>query len=102
MGRQRAGALLVLGFWIAPAAAQPQAIPPPGFRELELALTIARAGYECPAVERIETTGNSEPGWEVLRPEVVVCKNGKRFLVVTSGRRNAMPVVRPLPAGGPE
>src|SRR5262245_59428633 len=84
-----------------PSAAQAQATPPPGFREVELALTISKAGHDCPAVERIETTNSTEPGWDVLRPEVAVCRNGKRFLVVTSGRRNAQPVVRPLPAGGP-
>lgn len=81
--------------------AQSQTVPP-GFRELELALTIARAGYECPVVERIEGNSSSEPGWESLRPEVAVCKNGRRFLVVTSGRRNAQPVVRPLPAAAAE
>jgi len=83
---------------IGPAIAHAQSRPPPGFRELELALTIARAGHECPAVERIETTNSDQPGWDILRPEVAVCRNGRRFLVVTSGRRNAQPIVRPLPA----
>jgi hypothetical protein len=85
-----------------PAAVAAQAVPPPGFHELELALTIARAGHDCPAVARVEAATSNEPGWEVLRPEVAVCRNGKRFLVVTSGRRNAQPVVRPLPASGIE
>src|SRR5262249_10356889 len=81
-----------------PILALAQADPPPGFRELELALTIARAGYECPTVDHIEAANTGAPGGEALRPEVATGKNGRRFLIVTSGRRNAIPVVRPLPA----
>jgi hypothetical protein len=93
-------AWLVLVFY--PTVAPAQVVPPPGFHELELALAIARAGHDCPAVARVEAATSSEPGWEVLRPEVAICRNGKRFLVVTSGRRNAQPVVRPLPASAAE
>ena len=100
MGRRCAWAVLVMALALDPVVANAQAAPPPGFRELELALIIARAGYDCPAVESVEVTSNPMPGWEVLRPEVAVCQNGKRYLVAHSGRRgaDARPVVRPLPA----
>jgi hypothetical protein len=100
MARLWVGTTLMLA--MLPFGALAQAVPPPGFRELELALTISRAGHECPAVERIDTTSSNDPGWEILRPEVALCRNGKRFLVVTSGRRNSQPVVRPLPPSGTE
>jgi hypothetical protein len=92
----------VLALALLPATANAQAAPPPGFRELELALVIARAGYDCPAVDSIEVATNAQPGWEIVRPEVAICKNGKRFMVVSSGRRNARPVVRPLPGAEPD
>ena len=98
MCRARALVLLVLVLGFVPATAKAQAVPPPGFRELELALIIARAGFDCPTVDSIEVATNPQPGWEVLRPEVAVCKNGKRFIVVSSGRRNTRPVVRSLDA----
>jgi hypothetical protein len=98
MCRARVLALLVTALALIPAIAKAQTAPPPGFRELELALIIARAGFDCPAVDSIEVATNPQPGWDVLRPEVAVCKNGKRFIVVSSGRRNARPVVRPLDA----
>src|SRR5882672_7096480 len=100
MRRRRSRAVLVMALMLLPATAKAQTPPPPGFRELELALIIARAGFDCPAVEGIEVTTNPQPGWEILRPEVAVCKNGKRFMVVTSGRRNTRPVVRPLSEPG--
>jgi len=96
MRRRRSRAVLVMAVVLFPAIANAQATPPPGFRELELALIIARAGFDCPAVDSIEVATNPQPGWDVLRPEVAVCKNGKRFIVVSSGRRNTRPVVRPL------
>ena len=70
----------------------------PGDRD-ELAQIIRQAGYDCPQVERIEVAEMPAPGWETFRPEVAICKNGKRFLVAKSGRRggNTIPVVRPLP-----
>ena len=98
MCRRRALVLLGMALGLFPAPANAEAAPPPGFRELELALIIARAGFDCPAVDSIEVATNPQPGWEILRPEVAVCKNGKRFIVVSSGRRNARPVVRPLAA----
>ena len=99
MGRRRAGAVLAMALLLAPAAAQAEAARPPGFRELELALIIARAGYDCPVVESFEILTNPMPGWESLRPEVALCKNGRRFLIAQSGRSggNVRPVVRPLP-----
>jgi hypothetical protein len=96
MRRRRSRAVLVMALVFFPAIANAQAAPPPGFRELELALIISRAGFDCSAVDSIEVATNSQPGWDVLRPEVAVCKNGKRFIVVSSGRRNTRPVVRPL------
>ena len=98
MRRQCWRAVLVMALGLFPATVKAEAAPPPGFRELELALIIARAGYDCPAVDSIEVSINPQPGWEILRPEVAVCKNGKRFIVVSSGRRNTRPVVRPLAA----
>jgi hypothetical protein len=77
-----------------------QANPPSGSRERELALIIASEGHDCPQIESIGSPPNNEPGWDILRPEVVVCRNGNRFMIVTSGRRNARPIVRPLPSIG--
>ena len=50
-------------------------------------------------VESVEVLTNPMPGWESLRPEVALCKNGRRFLIAQSGRSggNIRPVVRPLP-----
>jgi hypothetical protein len=86
------------------ASANAQPVPPPGFHELELAIIIARAGYDCPSVASIEVMTNPMPGWESLRPEVAVCQDGKRYLIAHSGRRgaDARPVVRPLPAPAKE
>ena len=72
----------------------------PDSHERELAQIIASAGHVCPQIESISSPENNEPGWNVLRPEVVVCRNGNRFMIVTSGRRNALPIVRPLPPIG--
>jgi hypothetical protein len=82
------------------AVAQAQADPRPDSHERELALIIASEGHDCPQIESISSPQNNEPGWNILRPEVVVCRNGKRFMIVTSGRRNARPIVRPLPSIG--
>ena len=82
------------------AAAQAQPDLPPDTRERELALIIASESHDCPQIESISSPENNEPGWNILRPEVVVCRNGKRFMIVTSGRRNARPIVRPLPSIG--
>ena len=85
MTRRRVWTLVA--FALHPIAAGAQGMPPPGFHELELALIIARAGYDCPAVESIEVKSNPMPGWESLRPEVAVCQNGKRYLIAQSGRQ---------------
>jgi hypothetical protein len=102
MGRLCAWAVMALA--LSPMAASAQVAPPPGFHELELAIIIARAGYDCPVVESFEVTTNPMPGWESLRPEVAICQNGKRYLIAHSGRRgaDARPVVRPLPAPAKE
>jgi hypothetical protein len=100
MFRRHLQAALVMTLAAFPATVNAEAVPPPGFRELELALIIARAGFDCPAVDSIEVATNSQPGWEIVRPEVAICKNGKRFMVVSSGRRNTKPVVRPLSEPG--
>src|SRR5262245_50605074 len=89
----------------ATAGAQTPSSPPsdsrrPDSHERELALIIASAGHNCPQIESVSSPENSEPGWNILRPEVVVCRNGNRFMIVTSGRRNALPIVRPLPSIG--
>ena len=96
MFRRCSRAVVVMALVSFAAIAKAQTTTPPGFRELELALIIARAGFDCSAVDSIEVATNPQPGWDVLRPEVAVCKNGKRFIVVSSGRRNTKPVVRPL------
>jgi hypothetical protein len=82
------------------ALAAAQTNLPPGFHERELAQTIRRAGHDCGAVESIDIAPNPEGGLDSFRPEVALCTNGKRFLVVKGGRGgpNARPVVRPLPA----
>jgi len=73
---------------------------PPGVHERELAQIIRQAGYDCREIERIEVKASPDPAFDSLRPEVAVCKNGKKFLVTKSGRGgvNARPIVRPLPA----
>jgi len=71
----------------------------PVSRERALLLIIQSAGYDCAAIERIElapSPPSERPGAESIRPETVIGKNGKRFLV-TRGGRNPRPVVRPLP-----
>jgi hypothetical protein len=93
-------AFLALTLALSSALAAAQANPPPGFHERELAQIIRQAGHDCRAVESIEIAPNPDGGLESFRPEVVLCTNGKRFLVVKGGRGgpNARPVVRPLPA----
>ena len=82
------------------AGAQAQSNARPDSHERELALIIASAGHDCPQIESVSSPENNEPGWNILRPEVVVCRNGNRFMIVSSGRRNALPIVRPLPSIG--
>jgi hypothetical protein len=98
MFRQRLRAVLVMALVLCPVTANAQSDPPPGYRERELAQTIREAGYDCPQVESIAAIPNPPPGWESLRPEVALCRNGKRFLVARSGRSggNVRPVVRPM------
>jgi hypothetical protein len=71
-----------------------------GVHERELGQIIRQAGYDCREVERIEVTVSPDPAFDSLRPEVAICKNGKKFLVARSGRggANTRPSVRPLPA----
>jgi hypothetical protein len=77
--------------------ANAQNAPPPHYLEHELAQIIRQSGYDCREVESMETTAASDPGWESFR--VAPCKNGKRFLLMKSGRSdvNARPIVSPLP-----
>jgi|SRR5215467_10078754 len=93
-------ALAALPLVVSPLAATAQAPSLPGVHERELAQIIRQAGYDCREVERIEVTASPDPAFESLRPEVAICKNGKKFLVARSGRGggNARPIVRPLPA----
>jgi hypothetical protein len=93
-------ALLALTLAVCPPIAVAQTPSPPGVHERELAQIIRQAGYDCREVESIEVTVNPDPAFESLRPEVAICKNGKKFLVAKSGRggRNARPIVRALPS----
>src|SRR5215472_10447390 len=100
MPRQPELAFLALPLAICPSIAIAQTPSPPGVHERELAQIIRQAGYDCREVESIEVAVNPDPAFESLRPEIAICKNGKRFLVAKSGRGggNARPIVRPLPA----
>jgi hypothetical protein len=93
-------ALVALPLAVCPPVAVAQAPSPPGVYERELAQIIRQAGYDCREVERIEVKANPDPAFDSLRPEVAICRNGKKFLVAKSGRGgvNARPIVRPLPA----
>src|SRR5215471_6420460 len=93
-------ALLVLPLATYALVAGAQTPSPPGVHERELAQIIRQAGYDCREVERIEVKASPDPAFDSLRPEVAICKNGKKFLVARSGRGgvNARPIVRPLPA----
>jgi hypothetical protein len=84
-----------------PRIANAQSGSAPAYRERELAQIIREAGYECSQVESITNAPAPPPGWESLRPEIVTCQNGKRFVVTKSGRSggNLRPVVRPMPGG---
>jgi len=100
MSRRPQLALLALPLAVCPRIAVAQTPSPPSVHERELAQIIRQAGYDCREVESIEVIVNPDPAFESLRPEVAICKNGKKFLVTRSGRggANARPIVRPLPA----
>ena len=100
MSRGPQVALVLLPLVVGPPIAVAQAPSPPGAHERELAQIIRQAGYDCREVERIEVKVSPDPAFDSLRPEVAICKNGKKFLVTKSGRGggNAKPIVRPLPA----
>jgi hypothetical protein len=80
-----------------PTIANSQSESAPGNRERELAQIIREAGYDCSQVDGITNAPEPPPGWESLRPEIATCRNGKKFIVTKSGRRNVRPVVRPMP-----
>ena len=92
------GAMLAMALTSCPLTADAQGRPPAGDRERELAQIIRQAGHDCPLVASIEVVPDPPSGWEVLRPEVAVCVDGKRYLVAKSGRSggNVRPVVRPM------
>ena len=98
MSYRHLGAMFAMAFIFCPVSADAQGGPPAGNRERELAQTIRQAGYDCSLVASIEVVPDPPPGWEVLRPEVALCVDGKRYLVAKSGRSggNARPVVRPM------
>jgi len=100
MSRWASMALLTLTWALGPPVTLAQVPSPPGVHEREVAQLIRQAGYDCLEVERIEVTVSPDPAFDSLRPEVAICKNGKKFLVAKSGRSgvNARPIVRPLPA----
>jgi hypothetical protein len=93
-------ALFVLSIASCPTISGAQVTAPPLAHQLELAQMIRQAGYDCRAVESVNTSPSPDPAFETLRPEVATCSNGKKFLVVRSGRggANARPTVRPMPA----
>jgi uroporphyrinogen-III synthase len=93
-------AVVVLCLVLFSATARAQITTPPVARERELAQIIRQAGFDCRTVENIEVVPNPDPAFETLRPEVATCNNGKKYLIVKSGRGgvNARPIVRPLPA----
>src|SRR6266852_3322481 len=97
MSRRPQLALVALPLAVCPPVAIAQAPSPPGVHERELAQIIRQAGYDCREVERIEVRASPDPAFDSLRPEVAICKNGKKFLVTRSGRggANARPIVRP-------
>jgi hypothetical protein len=99
MTHRLAGALFVLSLVFRAAIATAQVAAPPIAHQLELAQIIRQAGYECRAVERIAVSPSPDPAFATMRPEVATCSNGKKFLVVKSGRGgvNARPIVRPIP-----
>jgi hypothetical protein len=93
-------ALVMLSFALVSGTARAQVPTSPVPRERELAQIIRQAGFDCRTVENIDIVPNPDPAFQTLRPEVATCNNGKKFLVVKSGRGgvNARPIVRPLPA----
>ena len=100
MSRRPELALLALPLVVCPLVAAAQTPFPLGVHERELGQIIRQAGYDCREVESIEVKVSPDPAFDSLRPEVAICKNGKKFLVAKSGRggRNARPIVRALPA----
>jgi hypothetical protein len=96
-GRRVASIVLLIPFGATIATAQIAA--PPRAHQVELAQIIRQAGYECRAVESVYTQPNPDPAFATLLPEVATCSNGKKFLVVKSGRggANARPIVKLLP-----
>jgi hypothetical protein len=99
MSARRPTVLLALSTASCAAIANAQIPTPPGAHEFELAQIIRQAGYDCRAVDSISISRNPDPAFATLLPEVATCSNGKKFLIVRSGRGgvNARPVVRPLP-----
>jgi hypothetical protein len=78
-------------------------IPPP--RDLvlrELADAIKKAGYECPGVNNAVPAAaplGDDMVWGDVRPQLVTCDNGKKFLVAQSPRsRPWLPPPPPPPA----
>jgi hypothetical protein len=100
MSAGRPTVLLALSSASCAAIATAQIATPPGAHQVELAQIIRQAGYDCRTVESISISPSPDPAFATLLPEVATCSNGKKFLVVRSGRGgvNARPVVRPLPA----
>ena len=100
MWQRCAEAFLVMVIGLGGQTANAQNTQPPGYHERELAQIIRQSGYDCSEVASVEATTAPDPAFESFRPEVATCKNGKRFLVMKSGRGgiNARPIVSPLPA----
>jgi hypothetical protein len=85
MSRRPQLALVLLPLVIGPPITIAQAPSAPGAHERELAQIIRQAGYDCREVERIEVKVSPDPSFDSLRPEVAICKNGKKFLVMFVG-----------------
>jgi hypothetical protein len=88
----------VLGAAALPCPGPANAEPRSSTDGQELAQIIREAGYDCRGVERVDNPPNPPPGWESFRPDIVLCTNGKKFLVARTGRggNTPKPLVRPL------
>src|SRR5260370_1250650 len=97
MSRPLQLALVAVPLAVCAPVAVAQAPSPPGVHERELAQIIRQSGYDCREVERIEVKVSPDPAFDSLRPEVAICKNGRKFLVPKSrrGGLNPRPIVRP-------
>jgi hypothetical protein len=94
-----AAIVATLAIW--PAAARADIPPPPDVVQRQLADTIRQAGHECAAVTSFGNATSPDADamvWGSARPALVVCSNGKSFLVA---RPPARPNFNPPPLPAP-